>query len=313
MSAVNADALDIERIIPLLKAVLSEESDEVIWDKVYAVVTESTPPPCLASSFQQTPWLRNTSSFANSTEHRKYVDDVLKEELGPMYVGVPGFSEAFFGKVAGLGPAAQGRVGEVQRRGWFALSRRGRLAKLAWRCERNGCLELVCTAHGPAPRLCRRGSTGFRSSTTTAGTAPSPFARLHGRSQVGRWLRRRSECRRGLQMSLVADPHTRRTQEQLISRHTLQSRARPREICERGARRSRQSSIRAWLYFVRIAHATVGIRPTGRDCIRTVWYQSRRAAVCVRSARLSLDGWGTAWIWPYHPPSGGETIYRDWT
>lgn len=39
MSAVNADALDIERIIPLLKAVLSEESDEVIWDKVYAVVT----------------------------------------------------------------------------------------------------------------------------------------------------------------------------------------------------------------------------------------------------------------------------------
>lgn len=39
MSAVNADALDIERIIPLLKAVLSEDSDEVIWDKVYAVVT----------------------------------------------------------------------------------------------------------------------------------------------------------------------------------------------------------------------------------------------------------------------------------
>lgn len=106
MSAVNADALDIQRIIPLLKAVL-KESDEVIWDKLYIVVTESTPSPRLASSFQQTPWLRNTSSFANSTEHPKYVDDVLREELGPMYVGVPGFSEAFFGKVAGLGPAAQ--------------------------------------------------------------------------------------------------------------------------------------------------------------------------------------------------------------
>lgn len=106
ISAVNADDFDIERIIPLLKAVLSKEPDDVIWDKVYAAVTESTPPRP-ASSFQQTPWLRNTSSFANSSEHRKYVDNVLKEELGPIYVGVPGFSEAFFGKVAGLGPAAK--------------------------------------------------------------------------------------------------------------------------------------------------------------------------------------------------------------
>lgn len=107
MSAVNADDFDIERMIPLLKAVLSKEPDDVIWDKVYAAVTEPTPPPRPASSFQQTPWLRNTSSFANSTKHRKYVDEVLKEELGPIYVGVPGFFEAFFGKVPGRGPAAQ--------------------------------------------------------------------------------------------------------------------------------------------------------------------------------------------------------------
>ncbi|MCJ1348508.1 hypothetical protein MMC31_006740 [Peltigera leucophlebia] len=84
-SAVNDDDFDIEQIIPLLKAVLSKESDYVIRDKVYAVVTESTPPPRLASSFQQTPWVRNTSSFAGSAGHRKYVDDVLKEELDPMY------------------------------------------------------------------------------------------------------------------------------------------------------------------------------------------------------------------------------------
>ena len=105
--AANADDFDIERMGPLLKAVFSKESDDVIWGKVYAVATESTPPPRSASSLQQTPSLRNTSSFANSSEHRKYVDDVLKEELGFLYVGVPGFSEAFFGKVAGLGPAAQ--------------------------------------------------------------------------------------------------------------------------------------------------------------------------------------------------------------
>lgn len=106
MSAVSADGFGIEQIIPLLKAVLSKESDDVVCDKVYAAVTEFTPPPRPASSFQQTR-VRNTSSFANSTEHSKYIDDVLKEELGPMYVGVPGFSEAFFGKVAGHGPAAQ--------------------------------------------------------------------------------------------------------------------------------------------------------------------------------------------------------------
>lgn len=106
-TAANADDFDIERMEPLLKAVLSKESDDVIWDKVYAVVTESTPPPRSVSSLAQTPSLRNTSSFVNSSEHRKYVDDILKEELGFLYVGVPGFSEAFFGKVAGLGPAAQ--------------------------------------------------------------------------------------------------------------------------------------------------------------------------------------------------------------
>ncbi|KAF2181547.1 hypothetical protein K469DRAFT_589408, partial [Zopfia rhizophila CBS 207.26] len=87
--------------------VLNHEPNEVVWAKVYDAATESTPPLRPASSIQQTPWLRNTSGFANSTEHRKDVDDVLKEELGLMYVGIPGFFEAFFGEVAGLESAAQ--------------------------------------------------------------------------------------------------------------------------------------------------------------------------------------------------------------
>lgn len=37
----------------------------------------------------------------------QYVDDVLKEELGHMYIGIPGFFEAFFREVAGLKQAAQ--------------------------------------------------------------------------------------------------------------------------------------------------------------------------------------------------------------
>ncbi|KAF2843943.1 hypothetical protein T440DRAFT_523872 [Plenodomus tracheiphilus IPT5] len=107
MTAVNADDFDIERILPLLRAALRKESDNVIWNAVYDAVTESTPPPRPTSSFQQTPLSINTGSFANSTEHRKHVDDVLKEELGHLYVGVPGFFGAFFGDVAGLRLAAQ--------------------------------------------------------------------------------------------------------------------------------------------------------------------------------------------------------------
>ena len=118
-SAVNSGNFDIEHILPLLRAVLNNEPDEVIWDNVYTAATASTaftvaipttPPlsaPSLAASFQQTPWLHNTGSFANSTEHRKYVDGVLKEELGQLYVGVPGFYDAYFGSVPGLELVAQ--------------------------------------------------------------------------------------------------------------------------------------------------------------------------------------------------------------
>ncbi|PVH98627.1 hypothetical protein DM02DRAFT_530741, partial [Periconia macrospinosa] len=41
-SAVNSGNFDIERIIPLLRAVLNNEPDEVIWNNVYAAVAAST-------------------------------------------------------------------------------------------------------------------------------------------------------------------------------------------------------------------------------------------------------------------------------
>jgi hypothetical protein len=106
-SAISSDDFDLERIRPLWNAVLKNESDDVIWRQAETAVTESTPPPRPSSSFQQTPLSINTGSFANSTEHRKHVDDVLKEELGHLYVGIPGFAEAFFGDMPGLRPAAQ--------------------------------------------------------------------------------------------------------------------------------------------------------------------------------------------------------------
>ncbi|KAF1359118.1 hypothetical protein EJ07DRAFT_120978 [Lizonia empirigonia] len=104
---ITLKAYDIQRTVILCERVVRCAPDEEIWDALYDLVAESTPPPRPPSSITQTPWLRNTSSFVNSNEHRKYVDDVLKEELGAMYVGVPGFEEAFFGNVASLEPAAQ--------------------------------------------------------------------------------------------------------------------------------------------------------------------------------------------------------------
>ncbi|RSL76756.1 hypothetical protein CDV31_017362, partial [Fusarium ambrosium] len=106
--SLDSDDFDYDRVKPLLKSALASEPDTLIWNHAYNAIIESTPPPRpIASSLQQTPWLRNTSSFANSSEHRKYVDDVLKEELGTLYVGLRNFHGAYFGGVAGLDTASQ--------------------------------------------------------------------------------------------------------------------------------------------------------------------------------------------------------------
>ncbi|KAF2844618.1 hypothetical protein T440DRAFT_523364 [Plenodomus tracheiphilus IPT5] len=165
-SAVSSDEFDIDRIKPLLDAVLTKQPDEVIWDAVYDAVTESTPPPRPTSSFQQTPWLRSTSSFANSTEHRKYVDDVLKEELGHMYVGIPGFFEAFFGEITGLEAAAKAvfercKTGDNplyrEEGGWEGWPDGARERDvLSWFEERTGQFCDFAEGHRPASRARRR-------------------------------------------------------------------------------------------------------------------------------------------------------------
>lgn len=109
VSVVASGDFDFDQIKPLLIIALADNPDDVlIWDQVYNAVVGST--ACarpIALLLQQTPWLRNTSSFANSSEHRKYVDVILKMELGPMYVGLRDFHEAFFGRVAGLETASE--------------------------------------------------------------------------------------------------------------------------------------------------------------------------------------------------------------
>jgi hypothetical protein len=46
--------------------------------------------------------LRNTSSFANSFKRHKYIDDIPKEELGTIYIDIPGFYAAFFRNITDL-------------------------------------------------------------------------------------------------------------------------------------------------------------------------------------------------------------------
>ncbi|KAL7957400.1 hypothetical protein V8C34DRAFT_325171 [Trichoderma compactum] len=86
---LSPDELKLDRFKPLSTAALSEiPNDVLIWD-------------------QQTPWLHNTSSFVNSSEYRQDVDRVLKMELGPLYIVIPGFHEAFFGCVPDLQTASE--------------------------------------------------------------------------------------------------------------------------------------------------------------------------------------------------------------
>ncbi|KKK17119.1 hypothetical protein ARAM_006192 [Aspergillus rambellii] len=105
-STIDSGDFDVKGLIPLFSAVFTGAPDEVVWDNVYAVVTESTPSPRLVPFLSQTSYLHTISSFVNSSEQRKHVDAVLKGELGSIYVGVSGFYEAYFGGLEGLEDAA---------------------------------------------------------------------------------------------------------------------------------------------------------------------------------------------------------------
>jgi hypothetical protein len=65
--------------------------------------------------FQQIPLSINTGSFANSTKHCKHVDNILKEELEYLYVGIPSFFKAFFEAVLGLTLAVEAVFDKCQK------------------------------------------------------------------------------------------------------------------------------------------------------------------------------------------------------
>ncbi|PGG99670.1 hypothetical protein AJ79_08444 [Helicocarpus griseus UAMH5409] len=94
---------------PLVKLVVKKSHDFDIWNAVIGLIattSQATPPPRSIASLEQTPWVRNTNSFANSSEHRKHVVAILKEELGDLHADIPGFLEAYFWGVSGLDSTA---------------------------------------------------------------------------------------------------------------------------------------------------------------------------------------------------------------
>ncbi|KAE8152959.1 hypothetical protein BDV25DRAFT_150209 [Aspergillus avenaceus] len=101
-SLITSDDFDINNLMPLIRAILNQEPEDSIWDTLYYTVVESTPSPQPRPSFSQTPFLHTTSSVVNSSGHRKYMDAVLKEELGSIYIDIPQFYETFFGNIDGL-------------------------------------------------------------------------------------------------------------------------------------------------------------------------------------------------------------------
>ncbi len=105
--SLDSGEIDLNRIRPLLTAILTNASDTEIWEQVYHAVTESTPPRKAISSFLQTPWRLTTSSVVNSSEKRDQMDKLLSDELGVMYVDVPNFYEAFWGGIPQLETASE--------------------------------------------------------------------------------------------------------------------------------------------------------------------------------------------------------------
>ncbi|KAK4131096.1 hypothetical protein BT67DRAFT_389147 [Trichocladium antarcticum] len=165
-SAVYSDDFDLDRIKPLLNAALADPLDDaLIWGRVYDAVTESTPPPRpIAPSLLQTPWLRNTGSFANSSEYRKYVDNVLMEELGPIFVGLPDFHKTYFGSVQNLDTASKTFFGECLgggnspfAHGWRDWPQDAKQDDvLSWLADFSGQLAAFAERYDPAPAYRRR-------------------------------------------------------------------------------------------------------------------------------------------------------------
>ncbi|KAJ8131534.1 hypothetical protein O1611_g2086 [Lasiodiplodia mahajangana] len=128
-SSLESGDLSLNRIRPLLTAVLTNASDTDVWKQVYHTVAESAT------------WQYTASSVMNSSEERDRINEELTDELGVMYVDVPNFQEAFFGGIPDLKTASedifqkctQGTQPLFQQQGWAGWPEDARLdSVLTW-------------------------------------------------------------------------------------------------------------------------------------------------------------------------------------
>ncbi|KAK4071055.1 uncharacterized protein Triagg1_6422 [Trichoderma aggressivum f. europaeum] len=177
---------DFDRVKALLQVALNDNSHDVlIWGQVYSAVTEVTPPPpppqVRWSSVTDTPITRNTSSILNSSELRREVDQVLKEEIDPR-VGIRKFRKSFFASVPRLEEAtdavlrkcSEGEEPLFGREGWVGWpAAAAEQDVLAWLCSIVPKLQSLAVDFTPAtvtqrkllaqPKTPLLGSTGRRS------------------------------------------------------------------------------------------------------------------------------------------------------
>ena len=116
--------MDIYHTISLLELVVAEAEDREIWNAVLDLIAgtklapstrtttaATTPPdslPAFASSVQQTPWSFNTGSFADTSQNREQVDDVLRAELKVgLRIDVPDLFQSIFRDVPRLDELAE--------------------------------------------------------------------------------------------------------------------------------------------------------------------------------------------------------------
>jgi hypothetical protein len=100
---VDSDKFNTKPVTILLKEVVNNILALKIWNIVRDFVVKSIPLLQLLPNINQTLYLFNTSSFVNISKYRKYIDNILKVELGSdLYIGVPCFYKVFFEEIKSL-------------------------------------------------------------------------------------------------------------------------------------------------------------------------------------------------------------------
>ncbi|KAF8847973.1 hypothetical protein BDZ45DRAFT_636317 [Acephala macrosclerotiorum] len=113
---LSSNQTEFIHTVQLLKNVVTCVEDATIWSSVIDLISRTRPihrpatPQSnisFVASYQQTPWSFNTGSFANTSDLRRDVDPILKDELeGNLIIDHADFFNKFFDGVSQLGEVA---------------------------------------------------------------------------------------------------------------------------------------------------------------------------------------------------------------